>query len=197
VDEYFKKEGKKMKKERKWQILTVVTLLLLFGGMIASLEISGAMAAGGSNQPSSTQTNFAMIGENVEMAVAPAFEVTGWGGITFAFDQETTNIVYPGQTIAEGQLTITNLCPFPQAAYIYAEPIDIDVNSVYPSFEVALSYYGYSPITIDAGQTITVDVTVKIAYGSQISSLFRGVKLVIVATQPPSCSTEGCGGGMG
>ena len=155
------------------------------------LGVGGYIFAAGPMGQSSTETAIAVVGENVEMAVRSPLEVvTKWTGTSINWQEGQITSVYPGQVIGEGEITITNVSPIPQAAYLTAKPISVD-GDVWSMFEVVAksadtAFYPWQPIVLQPGATIDLRIEVKVTYGSPISSPFKGVELIVRAAAPPT-----------
>jgi len=162
--------------------LLIATVIVL-----AILTIRGGYVfAAGPGNPSSTETYVAVIGPNVEMAVVqPLKVVTKWMGTSLDWQESQTTPVYPGQTIGEGELNITNVSPISQAVYLYARPIQIE-EDIWPAFEVVTKSNGIRiwQIVLQPGTSINCRIEVKISYGSSVSSPFKGVELIVRAAAP-------------
>lgn len=169
--------------------------------VILALGLGGYVFAAGSSS-SVTETSIAVIGENVEMAIQNPLEVVSkWTGITIKWQDNQINPVYPGMTIGEGEITITNISPINQAAYFYASAISVN-GTVWPNLEVVAKssanvyYYQRQQIVLAPGVTINLSIEVNVPYGGPAISSFKGVKLIIVTVKPqipPGCTPQGCG----
>ncbi len=151
------------------------------------LAIGGYVFAAGPGNQSSTETSVAIIDQNVEMAVQPPLKViTKWTGATLDWQESQTTPIYSGQTIGEGELNITNVSPISQAVYLYARPIEMN-EDVWPTFEVLIKSNGTRmwQIVLQPGTSIDLRIEVKVAYGSPVSSPFKGVELIVMAAPPP------------
>ena len=169
-----------MKNQSRLLIAIVAALVILAIG-------GGYVFAAGPRNQSSTETSVAVIGQNVEMAVQPPLKVvTKWMGTALDWQKSQTTPIYPGQTIGEGELNITNVSPISQAIYLYARPIQME-GDVCPAFEVVAKSNGVRmwQIVLQPGTSIDLRIEVKVAYGSPVSSPFRGVERIVTAVPPP------------
>jgi len=168
----------------------VKKVLIVVLAVMLALGVGGYVFAAGPGSQSSTETAIAVIGENVEMAVQqPLKVVTKWMGPTLKWKENQITPVYAGQTIGEGKITITNVSPIPQAAYLSARPIQMD-GEVWPTFEVVAKSAGtifqpWQPIVLPIGTTVDLSIEVKVSYSSLVSSPFKGVELIVRAGPPP------------
>jgi len=167
-------------------ILVIAVIFSLIGGA------SAVYAAGGFTGPNSTTTSIIVTSENVEMAVKPPLEVTGWTGITINWQEGKTNPVYAGQTIGEGKITILNVSPIPQAVRLSAQAMSVG-SDAWPTLEIIAksstdTFRAWQPILLRPGKAIDLTIEVKVAYGSPVST-FKGVKLEVSAG-PPSETPE-------
>lgn len=180
-------------------IKKLVGLVLVF---VLTLVGIGYIFADGPVQ-NSTETVIAVIGENVQMEVQNPLMVSNkWMGIAIKWEEGKSNPVFPGMTIGEGEITITNVSPINQAAYFYARAISAE-GRVWPNLEVVVKsgsvvYYPYpwQQIVLAPGATINLRIEVNVSYEGSASSSFRGVELIIQAVKPqtsPECTPQGCG----
>jgi len=165
--------------------MKVLGLLL---AAVLVLSVGGYVFAAGLESANITKT--AVIGENVQMEVQPPLKVvTKWMGITIDWQENQTNPIYPNQTIGEGEITIINVSPIPQAAYLSAHPISLG-GDIAPRLEVIARategtiFQPWQQIILAPGQTIDLRIEVKVSYGSPASSPFKGVFLKVTARPP-------------
>ena len=151
--------------------------------VLAALAItSGVALAGGENR-------IAILGGNVDMQVQSPFRVSGGEtGSTLSFKTGQVTNIYPGQEIADNELTITNVAPLPLAVGFDSVPYNIAVASDWPAFDTIFIINGVQyrsgEYIIPAGANVTGRVKISVAYWAQPSAPFQGIDLNIFPLEP-------------
>lgn len=158
-------------------------LFALVLSLVLGLVVGGYVFAAGGRQ-SATETAIAVIGENVEMAVqSPLQVVTKKVSSGIGWEKGEATTVYPGEVLGNGEISITNVSPTEQGVALFARPIQGEAE-----FEVVAKSNGLitGQIVLEPAATINLKIEIKVAYGSSISSPFKGVELIVRAVPPPS-----------
>lgn len=132
-----------------------------------------------------------LVTNSVEFEIAKPLQVTlVWAG---AQNDPGTSKVYPGQELATGAVNIENQSPIRYGALLRPEPL-ITADGSYPQLTLfyflnGVEYSQYTPLLVEPGTTVQIQVKVLVAWGAQ-PAFFRGLNLVVDPGPPPT--TEPC-----